>query len=138
MVVNDLDFVGVPIAPKKANAPLIVDSDAVLPLPIPFQAFQAVSRQCRERSDIRCGIEDIQFAKSRTLDRLESANVFPVKKTLGIRAAEGPDHNLKVYCFSCHVKQYNKPSPRLPWTEASAIRQRIPNLDGRPGCISSL
>jgi hypothetical protein len=97
MVVNDLDFVGVSSAPGKADAPLIIDANAVLPLSIPFQALEAISRQCRKRSDISCGIENVQFAKRRALDRLESANRLPLKKALGIRAAEGPYHNLMLY-----------------------------------------
>jgi hypothetical protein len=79
MVVNDLNFEGMPIAPNKADAPLIVDADAVLSLPIPFQTFQTVSRQCRERSEIGCGIKDIQFAKRRALEGLEPAHSFPAK-----------------------------------------------------------
>ena len=97
MVVNNLDFVGMPSAPNKANAPLIVDADAVLPPPIPFQAFEAVSRQRRKRSDIYNGIENIQFAKRRALDCLEPAHSFPVKEALGIRAAERLDHISMLY-----------------------------------------
>ena len=108
MIVNDLDFVGASSTPYEANAPLIVDAEAVLPLPVPFQALQAVSRQRRQRSDIRCGVEDVQFAKRRALDRLESTNRLPLKEALGIRAAEGPDHNPRIYWFPLHVKQYTK------------------------------
>jgi len=108
MVVNNFDFVGVSNAPYKANAPLIVDADAVLPLSIPFQALAAASRQCRKRSDIHSGIEDVQFAKRRALDCFKPARTFPAKKALGIRAAEGPDHCPKVYCFPFHVNQQER------------------------------
>jgi hypothetical protein len=138
MVVNNLDFASVSIVPNKTDAPLIVDADAELTLPIPFQTFQAVSRQCRQSSDIRSGIEDVQFAKCRALDRLEPAHCFPAKQPLGIRAAEGPDHNLKVYCFSFHVKQYTQLERHLPLAVAFAILRQNSNLDGRLGCVRSL
>jgi hypothetical protein len=40
MVVHDFDLVGVPFAPHKANTPLVVNANAVLPLPASFQGFQ--------------------------------------------------------------------------------------------------
>jgi len=43
MVINDLDIPGVLVAPDKADAPLVVDADAVLPFPVAFQRFKAVA-----------------------------------------------------------------------------------------------
>jgi hypothetical protein len=34
MIVNDLNIMGLAIAPAKANAPLLIDADAVLPLTV--------------------------------------------------------------------------------------------------------
>jgi hypothetical protein len=106
MIINDLDFVGMASAPDKANAPPIVDADAVLLPPIPFQALKAVPRQGRERSEIHSGIKNIQLAKRRALDGLEPSHSFPAKETLGIRAAEGTNHIPKLYCCPLNVKQY--------------------------------
>jgi hypothetical protein len=105
MVVNDFDFVRMSSAPYEADAPLIVDTNAVLSLSIPFQALEAVSWQRGQRSDLRSGIEDVQFAKRRAFDCLEPACTLPVREALGIRAAEGPDHHTKTYCFPFHVEQ---------------------------------
>jgi len=44
MVINDLNVVSVTLVPRKANPPLIIDPDAVLPSAIPAQRFQPVSR----------------------------------------------------------------------------------------------
>jgi hypothetical protein len=40
MVINDLDIIGITVLPHKANAPLLVDPDAVLPLPVTVQCLQ--------------------------------------------------------------------------------------------------
>ena len=43
MVVNNLDITGIALSPHKTNPPLIVNSNAVLPLSISTQGFQVVS-----------------------------------------------------------------------------------------------
>jgi hypothetical protein len=44
VVVHDFDRVNVAVSPLKANSPLIVDANAVLPPAVALQAFQPVSR----------------------------------------------------------------------------------------------
>jgi hypothetical protein len=44
VVIDNLDFMGVAIAPLEADAPLVVDTDAVLAGPVAAQAFESVSR----------------------------------------------------------------------------------------------
>jgi hypothetical protein len=78
VVIHNLDFIRVPVTPRKANAPLVIDADAVLALPIAFQALQSVSRQRRERSDIRRRVKYVELAKSLAFNRLESACAFPM------------------------------------------------------------
>jgi hypothetical protein len=43
MVVDDLDVVPVTVSPDEAQAPLVVDSNAVLPRAISLQGFEPVS-----------------------------------------------------------------------------------------------
>jgi hypothetical protein len=45
MIIDNLNLVRVQPIPTEAKAPLVVDSDAVLPSPIPFQGFQPVARR---------------------------------------------------------------------------------------------
>src|SRR6202158_731805 len=52
VVVHNLDFIGVSIPPRKADAPLIVDADAVLTFAIPLQALQTASLHGRKHSDV--------------------------------------------------------------------------------------
>ena len=42
VIVHDLDFFGVAVGPAKANSPLIVDSDAVLPTPVTRELFESI------------------------------------------------------------------------------------------------
>jgi hypothetical protein len=43
MIVDDLDIMGVAVTPSEANAPLVVDSDAVLPFAIPGEPLQPIT-----------------------------------------------------------------------------------------------
>jgi hypothetical protein len=92
VVIHDFNFIGVPLAPRKTNPPLVVDASAVLTLSITFEALQAISWQRRERSEIRRGVEHSEFTKGLALDGLEPANSFSMEEALGISASEGPDH----------------------------------------------
>jgi hypothetical protein len=80
VVIHDLDFIGVPVAPLKANPPLVVDADTVLALAIAFQAFQPVSQQQRKRSDIRRGVEHVQFPQGLALNGLKPAYSFSAEE----------------------------------------------------------
>jgi len=94
MIIHDLDFKGVPLAPRKANPPLVIDADAVLTFPIAFEAFQAISWQRRERPEIRRGVEHVEFPKSLALDGLETANGYSMEEAPGVSASERPNHVL--------------------------------------------
>src|SRR5947208_712296 len=43
MIVYNFNFVSVFAHPSETNSPLLVDADAMLPLPIPLERFQPVS-----------------------------------------------------------------------------------------------
>jgi len=112
VVIHDLDFVGVAVAPGKAQAPLVIDADTVLALTIALQALQPVSRQQREGSHVRSRVQHVQFPQRLTLNDLEPAHGFPAEKALRISAAESPDHLQNVYCYSVNVKQYSECATR--------------------------
>jgi hypothetical protein len=42
MIIDDFDLVALPFVPCEADAPLIVDPDAVLTGPLSFQSFQTI------------------------------------------------------------------------------------------------
>jgi len=100
MIIHDLDFKGVPLAPRKANPPLVIDADAVLTFPIAFEAFQAISWQRRERPETRRGVEHVEFPKGLAFNSLEPAYSFSMEEALCISASEGPDHIWKPILLS--------------------------------------
>src|SRR5215467_13051727 len=92
VVIGDLNFVSVTLAPRKANTPLIVDADAILTVAIAFQSLQPVSRQGGKSSQIRRCVQHVQLAKRLPFDGLEPPHWFSAKEALGIGATEGADH----------------------------------------------
>jgi hypothetical protein len=93
MVVHNFHFISVSVPPHEAEAPLIVDTNAVLALAVPMQFFQAISRNARQLVKIRGSVQGLQLAEGLTLDRPEPPYGFPIKKALRIGASEGPNHN---------------------------------------------
>lgn len=51
MIVDDFDFVRVPISELKTKSILVVDSNAVLPRALAFQRFQAIPRRRGQVAD---------------------------------------------------------------------------------------
>jgi hypothetical protein len=44
VVVHNFDLVGTIVMPHETDSPLVIDSDAVLPLAVALQGFELVSR----------------------------------------------------------------------------------------------
>src|SRR5216684_9228357 len=145
VIIHDLDFIGVAVAPYKAKAPLVIDADAVLALAIALQSLQSVPRQQRERAHIRRRVKHVEFPQALTLNGLEPAHRFPAEKALRISAAESPDHPPeRILLFSkcqtvrlsggrvenpekracrrrCRKSQNpHTPNPRIDWIRAKA------------------
>jgi len=50
VVVDDFDGVRVPIFPDEADAPLVIDADAMLALPLPLESFERLPGGTRKSS----------------------------------------------------------------------------------------
>jgi len=48
MVIHNLNVVGISTTPYKADAPLIVDANAVLSFSVTFERFQSIAWGCRK------------------------------------------------------------------------------------------
>ena len=68
MIVHNLHFVRVSVPPFEADSPLLVDADAVLPLSVPFQGFQPVSRWHPKILEANRSVQKLQFVERRLLD----------------------------------------------------------------------
>jgi len=93
VIVDDLDVMRVGSEPAEADAPLIVDSDAVLASPVPGEFLKAVRRRDAKVEEAGCGIKHDEFAKGNSLKvKRHSANPLPFEETLGVSIAETADH----------------------------------------------
>ncbi len=86
MVVNYLHILGTLRSPHKANSPLIVDANAVLPLSISLQSFKMIAwRYTQIIKD--CGpVELLQLSKRGTLDINPPMYTSALKEGLGVLA----------------------------------------------------
>ena len=57
MVIDDLDVPGFAVSPNEANAPLLVDPNAVLSLPVAAQGFQAIAGRRPQIVNLLCRID---------------------------------------------------------------------------------
>ncbi|MCW2314418.1 hypothetical protein M2244_004185 [Rhodoferax antarcticus] len=68
MVINYLNILGALRSPHKANSPLIVDADAVLPLPTSLQSFESIAWWNAQIIKNLRPVKLFQLSKRRTLD----------------------------------------------------------------------
>lgn len=107
MVVNDLHVVGVTIAPAKADAPLIVDSYAVLPCTVSPELLEPVPRWDPEISQSLRSIEQQQLPKGQVQDRRwPPAHTLPVEDAFGVPTPEALDHLRNITYDVNNVKRY--------------------------------
>ena len=92
MVVDDFDIKCIGLTPAETDPPLIVDANAVLPLALPFQGLQTVSRRGSEIAQFHGAVQLPQFPAGYLLEGGEPQDALAVVKLLGVAAARGPDH----------------------------------------------
>ena len=89
MVVNDLNPFWTSVAPPKADSPLIVDSDTVLPRTITAQTLEPVARRNPEVFQTTRSINLAQLAQRDAHDaRIEGRNRLPRKQPLSLTIPE--------------------------------------------------
>ena len=80
MVIHNLDLARVTAFPPKADAPLVVDSDAVLPFALAFKDLKPVAWRHGHLPQFRRRVEGEQFPPRAPLDaRREPARHFPME-----------------------------------------------------------
>src|SRR6266852_3410762 len=92
VIIHNLHLVRAILAPHEAHAPLGIDPDAVLPLPVPMQGFQAIARQPGQVSQAGSAVQDLQATLSLHLHSLEAAYPLTVVEGLGVLVTKGVDH----------------------------------------------
>ena len=105
MVIDDLDQFGT-ITPDKADAPLIIDPDAVLTTTVAPQRLEPVSGRGSQVPEARCRAQHVELAQRHHSDRREFRNGLAPIKSLGALAPEGPYHRDKVCRGTLYVKRF--------------------------------
>ena len=89
MVVNDLNPFWTSVAPPKADSPLIVDSDTVLPRTITAQTLEPVARRNPKILQTTRSVDLTQLAQRDASDAwVEGRNRLPRKQPLGLTIPE--------------------------------------------------
>jgi hypothetical protein len=95
MIVDDLDVEAVPVAPEKADSPLIIDADAVLSRAFAFQCLEAVSWRNPEVGKGFGGVQHDELSKSDPMQfRREPPGPVPVEEAFRLMVTEAPDHEV--------------------------------------------
>jgi len=92
VVVGDLNFEGICAAPREADSPLIVDSDAVLPFATPFQLLQPVTRRHAKISKRNGSMQNQELPSRRSFNSAKARRGPIMKEPLGVWRPERPDH----------------------------------------------
>ena len=93
VVVDDLDVEGIGGAPDEADAPLIVDADAVLASTIALERLEAISGRNAQVGEGVGRIEDDEFPKRDALKAGgQTTRAATLKERFRVGVAEGADH----------------------------------------------
>jgi hypothetical protein len=91
MVVSDFDVFGITFAPYEADAPLVVDSNRVLPSAIVFKSFEPEAWPF-ELGQRRCSVQETELAQRDALEGLESPDALLAEQPFRVLVPEAPDH----------------------------------------------
>ena len=96
MIIHDLDVVRVSLVPDKADAPPVVDAEAVLPGMIALQSLEPIARRRSEIAQLRCAVQLAQYAPGDSFDGAKALAAQALMKALGLLAAKRLDHRKSV------------------------------------------
>ena len=92
MIIHNFDIVRVAVLPSKANSPLIIDTDAVLPLSVPFQRFQLIAGRLPQILNSSGAVQVEKFAPRLPFESLKTSNSAIIKESGGVAASKRFDH----------------------------------------------
>ena len=104
MVVGNLHVAGVSILPDETDAVLVVDSDAVLPLPRAFQGFQAVAGNRSQIAQSSRLVQMYEPAEGSLFDGPKLFRRLLLKYPFGFRISKRLNHEFIVYRYSVNCK----------------------------------
>lgn len=111
MIVHHLDVIRVTRAPYEADAPLVVDADAVLLVSIPAEPFETIPGWNSKVVEAASSIDHPEFPQSRALEiRGPSPDRVSIEESLGVSVAKTPNHEQMITDRGNNGKRYVRPS----------------------------
>lgn len=93
MIIHDFHLFGMPFSPDEADAPLVVDADAVLSFSIPLQSFQPIRRWQAQVLSPDSRVERIELYEGPLLNiARELTDELAFEDSFSIGATERLDH----------------------------------------------
>jgi hypothetical protein len=93
MVVDNLNVKRIGVKPAKADAPLVVDPNTMLPSPIACQGFQMIARNRTQVRQGRRRVNLVQLTFRHGSNSLKLPAKLAPENPLGLFISEGPNHN---------------------------------------------
>jgi hypothetical protein len=117
VIIHDFYVVGIAAAPNKADAPLLVDADAVLALSIALQRFQVITWRRPQIPQFDGDIQLPQLSLGHPFESPKAFDSLPVVKLFGLPRPERLNHLLSVLRFTLNVKRErnNNSAQTLPF-----------------------
>jgi len=107
VIVDDFHVVAVAIAPDKTDAPLIIDSDRVLPFPLSSECFQLIPWRSSQNPQFRSRVELEQLPQGHAFDGAKTLAVMILKQFLGVPRAKALNHTPRIPRIALYVKRMN-------------------------------
>src|SRR5688572_854950 len=92
MVINDLHILSVMAGPSEADAPLIIDPDAVLPQTVAPQSLQSIAGRNAQVIEARRDLQLAQLAASHDRDTLKAPDARSAREGFGVGTPKRSDH----------------------------------------------
>jgi hypothetical protein len=105
MVIHNLNVLGTSIRPAEAYAELIINSDAVLAVPITLQSFQSVAWRNTEIFQSTCDLQLSKFSTRHNSDTGEPPDPLPFRNGFCVGTLERMDHRPIVTPCVINVKR---------------------------------
>lgn len=94
MVIDDLDIERVAILPFEADAPLLIDADAVLASAVALECLELIRWGDHQIAQIRSAVEVLQLLARALLNlAVEALHECPSEYRLRVFVLEGPNHD---------------------------------------------
>lgn len=99
MVVGDLDFKGIRVAPDEADSPLVIDPNTVLSLPLSLQRFETVARRDAKVLQRNRSVQQQELSPGWAFDGTKASDIAIMEKVFRRLRTKRAGHD-RIIAFS--------------------------------------